>query len=353
MSTSIVNAFCAVMGERDNPAVEQPVSDPYNFAGDISRSLAIAAHAGSSFVPEKRGDQVRAGYAAELSSLYSELKAHATTPEKLATLDEEFARFREGYRKRYTAYLSSQSRTMSTMIAGPSNFPVRMMEKRNRVVDARRTELIEFLPRAKAAILKSLHPEWRPVMAGDGDAVSRLQEKIATAEAVQARMKSANAAIRKHKKAGAAAQVAALVELGFAEADAVKLLAPDFCGRIGFADYETTNNNANIRRMKERLTVISRNQAKEDTVIESGDIRLEDSPADNRVRLFFPGKPELAVREQLKGLGFRWSPTIGAWQAYRNWRTIEKAKEIAGLLPGVSKLEADRNVGETEPVTEV
>lgn len=96
------------------------------------------------------------------------------------------------------------------MIAGPSNFPVRMMEKRNRVVDARRTDLVEFLPRAKAAILKVLHPEWRPIMAGDGDATERLAEKIAKAEEVQSRMKAANALIRKHKKAGVAAQVAAL-----------------------------------------------------------------------------------------------------------------------------------------------
>lgn len=31
------------------------------------------------------------------------------------------------------------------------------------------------------------------------------------------------------------------------------ILQPDFCGRVGYADYELTNNNANIRRMKQRL----------------------------------------------------------------------------------------------------
>lgn len=180
------------MAERDKPAV---VAEPAasRFASDIPYSLAYSAHAGSSFVPEKRAAEVRAGYCNELETFYAELKTHATTPEKHATLDAEFARFRESYAKRYRAYLASQSRTYSTMIAGPSNFPARRMEKRNQVVDKRRNELIEFLPRAKDAILKALHPEWRPIMAGDSDATERLSDKIAKAEEIQDRMRAANA----------------------------------------------------------------------------------------------------------------------------------------------------------------
>jgi hypothetical protein len=56
------------------------------------------------------------------------------------------------------------------------------MEKRNRVAHARLNELVDFVPRAKAAILKSLHPEWRPIMSGDADAGERLADKITTAE---------------------------------------------------------------------------------------------------------------------------------------------------------------------------
>lgn len=331
MSAGIVDAFCAVMGARDNPAATPPASDPHGFAADIPYSLGYAAHAGTSFSPDKRADQVRTGYAETLTDLLAELTKHADTPEKLELLAVEFARLRDGYRKRYRAYLASQSRTMSTMIAGPSNFPVRRMEKRNRVVDKRREELVEFLPRAKDAILKALHPEWRPIMAGDADATERLEDKIAKAEEVQARMKAANAAIRTHRKAGREAQIAGLVALGLSAGTAGRLLEPDFCGRIGFPDYELTNNNANIRRMKERLASVSRNQAKEDTVIEGRNARFEDCPPDNRVRLFFAGKPDEAIRSDLKRSGFRWSPTIGAWQAYRNHGTIAKARAVAGV----------------------
>lgn len=302
-----------------------------DFFNDIPLSLAYSAHAGSSFIPDQRATQVRDGYAATLQGLYDELSKHATTDDQRLTLGVEFARFRDGYRKRYLAYLASQSRTYSVMISGPSNFPTRRMEKRNRVVDKRRDELVEFLPRAKAAMLKTLHPELRPIMAGDSDATQRLQAKIAEAEECQNRMRAANAAIRKHKKAGADAQTAALVALGFRESIARELLTPDFCQRLGFADYQLTNNNANIRRMRERLEGIARNQAAEETVTAGENARVEDCPADNRVRLFFPGKPAEAIRSTLKSSGFRWSPTIGAWQAYRNTWTINTANRIAGV----------------------
>src|SRR3546814_2980294 len=66
-------------------------------------------------------------------------------------------------------------------------------------------------------------------------------------------MKAANAAIRKHRKAGPAEQIEALVVLGFGESAATALIEPDCCGRIGFPDYALQNNNANIRRLKARI----------------------------------------------------------------------------------------------------
>jgi len=302
------------------------------FASDIPRELAYRAHTGSSFVPDQRAEQVRAEYAATLARIYADLEKYATTDGLRVTLGVEFARFRDGYRKCYLAYLSSRSRIMSTMIAGPSNFPVRRMEKRNRVADKRREELTGYLERAQTAMNKAMRPELRPVMSGDADAIERLAAKITAAEKFQAAMKDSNLAIRKNAKAGPDAQVAALIAIGRSEGNARELLKPDFCGRIGFPNYELTNNNANIRRMKERLAVISANRQQEDSAIDGENARLEDCPADNRVRLFFPGKPGESVRSDLKRSGFRWSPTIGAWQAYRHPHTIAKAHEVAGIL---------------------
>lgn len=306
------------------------------FMSDIPSTLAMAAHSGTSFVPEKRAEQVRNEYNDTLTEDYETFRHHAVKGGTLELLDEEFSQYRAGYRSHYTAWLSSKSRCMSVMITGPSNFPSRRNAKRNEIEHRRCENLIEFRKRAMTAVIRNLRPDLRPIMTGDENAVERLSEKIAKAEELQERMRSANAAIRKYKKAGPEAQVRGLVELGFAEPAALRLLEPDWIGRIGFPAYELTNNNANIRRMKERLEHVSEVKTETPSEIEGELARIEDAPADNRVRLFFPGKPSAEVRTALKSGGFRWTPSLGCWQAYRNYRTNELARKLAGAAETVN-----------------
>ncbi len=76
-----------------------------NLESDIPLDLAQRAHAGTSFVPEQRGSSERSGYASTLTSDYANLERYATTDDKRATLDDEFTRYRAGYRARYLAHL--------------------------------------------------------------------------------------------------------------------------------------------------------------------------------------------------------------------------------------------------------
>jgi len=307
-----------------------PFPDKDRFREEIPFELAQAAHAGSSFVPEQRAQQERDGYAAQLASDFEELARYATTEEKRATLETEFARYKVGYRRRYLAYLSARSRVMSPMITGPSKFPTARNRKRLDAEHARFEELEGFRGKALEQIRKALRPELRPVMAGDDDAIDRLRAKIANAEALQALMTNANKVIRANM-GNPFAQVAALVTLGFHTGKANDLLKPDYMGRLGFASYELTNNGANLRRMKARLEEISRAKVAEVTEQIGEHARLEDNPADNRVRLYFAGKPEAPVRARLKGAGFRWTPSLGCWQAYRNHRSIDVARREAAI----------------------
>ena len=310
---------------------------PTTFENDIPLSLARSAHAGTSFVPETRGDQERSSYAAQLALDYNELAKLATTDEKRETLDAEFSRYRAGYRSHYVTMLAAKSRCVSTMIAGPSGFNTRRHRKSSDSADKRTQELLDFRGRALDAIRKALCPELRPIMAGDDDATERLKDKIAKAEEFQAQSKLINATIRKHARGGVEAQVAALMALVLpgrteptSESLARALLKPDYMGRIGIPAFELTNNNANIRRMKERLASVSAAKVAEVVEAQGEHARFEDNPGENRVRLYFPGKPGADVRGRLKSAGFRWAPSIGCWQAYRNHRTIEIARREAG-----------------------
>lgn len=304
---------------------------PETFLNDIPLDAATRAYSGISFTPEKRGEQTRDGYAEMMAADYDGLqKLIEGKPDMQATLDAEFERYRQGYRQRYLAKLASDSRCVSWMIAGPSNFPVRRMEKRNNVAHKRLEELIEFRRRAKAAIAKTLCPELRPIMSGDSDAVKRLREEVLRAEQLQERMKAANAIVKKFfndKPQG----IVELQKVGLSDTDAQKLFQPDCFGGYGFQGFRLRNNGANLRRMKERLVILERNKQQPNFKVEGQNARLEDSPAENRIRIFFPGKPSAEIRSRLKSNGFRWSPTIGCWQAYRNHNSMECAKREAGL----------------------
>jgi len=302
----------------------------FDFENDIPQSLAQAAHRGTSFVPKKRAVEERTSYAQSLQADYENFRQHAVQGGTLSLLEDQFATYRQGVAQRTRAYLESSSRCLSSMITGRSNFPTERNRKRNAAADKKREDLLDFQKRARAAILRTLRPDLQPVRSSDSDAVERLQEDLESLEGTQKRMKAANAAIRKYAKEGAAAQVAALMALQFTQQEAAELLQPDFAGRIGFAGYRLQYANANIRRIRARIEEIKHVQAKPVTEIQGTVARLEDDPPANRVRLFFPSKPAQEVITTLKSGAFRWTPSLGCWQAYRNPNSIGLARRLAG-----------------------
>jgi hypothetical protein len=171
----------------------------------------------------------------------------------------------------------------------------------------------------------------KSISSDDPEAVVKLREKIEKAEHQQEIMKSANKIIRK-KKLSEDEKVTELIKLdGITEATARELLKPDFCGRLGFAGYATTNNNANIRRMKKRLEELQVTATQETIEIQVGEVQIIDNTEDNRVQVFFPGKPSEEVRDFLKSHGFRWARSVGAWQRHRNAWALDLAKQAANL----------------------
>lgn len=161
----------------------------------------------------------------------------------------------------------------------------------------------------------------RAIFSDDPNAAEKIDAKIARLQARQELMKAANKCVRKEDREG-------LAELGFNEIQIVKLFETDFCGRLGFPDYALTNNGANIRRLKQRLETIEAHADDETSEIEIGSVTIEDNVEDNRLRIFFPGKPDSQVRAALKSHGFRWAPSVGAWQRNRSNQAIYWARQI-------------------------
>lgn len=178
------------------------------------------------------------------------------------------------------------------------------------------------------AIKASEHLEDRAVAAEcnnaifteDPDSLSKLEQRIAELEKLQTLMKEVNKRIRSG---------ATLSDLGISPAREGELTKPDFLRRVGYPDYTLKNNNANIRRLKLRLkSIIKTKSAPAPQDWEKNGIRVVENVEDNRVQIFFPGKPEEAVRTRLKGFGFRWSPFNGCWQRHRSYAATQYARQI-------------------------
>ena len=173
--------------------------------------------------------------------------------------------------------------------------------------------------KAFATMDKANHYEQKAASVGTGgissddpDAVVKLKEKLESLQRNHEWMKNVNAAIRKGKTPDK--QIPALVALGMTEAEAQELLKPDYCGRIGIAPYSLQNNNANIRRVEQRIRELERAAERNVTVEREGNGYTYREDADeNRVMFLFDGKPEEATRKLLKAYGFKWSPTRTAW----------------------------------------
>lgn len=321
--------------EPEAPVAVAPDPEPvreFN-PGSIPMDLAVRAHAGTSFVPERRGQQAVDEYVRVLAGIWDRIKAKCRAPEEEAIALEAMERFKQRYRNAYTARLGAQSRIVSWMIAGPSKFPVRQMEKRNATDAKRLGELVDLQEGGEAWVWKHVQ-DYRKVQELEkaGSKGNLYRQKAEKLQALQALMVSANKIVR--SKATAEQKIDQLIELGVSADQAHQLIhQPDYLGRYGFADYQLTNNGAEIRRL---LKQAEAEDAKSATPTSSQDyengIQIVDNAEADRLQILFPGKPDEATRTALKSHGFRWSPTEGAWQRQRSNQAIYWAQQIVGNL---------------------
>lgn len=299
----------------------------------INEELARRSHENMSFSNYKPGSATAeyATHIADVTAKIEQAKAKVS-PEAQERLDSLLARYKVKYAEWTNAYNRNGAGHVSWMISGPANYNMRAHEKYLRR-EGKLWEEYEELKNIDSKISAIVAGD-KIIKTGDPNAIEKLQEKIAKLEKHQDNMKAANAIIRK-KKLTDDEKIDQLVALLNCKPEtAAKLLLPDFCGRVGFPDYELTNNGATIRTAKKRLEGLQRLAEKaasttaEELTTEINGIQIIDNIEVNRVQIIFPGKPDAEVRTQLKKNGFKWAPSAGAWQNYRSERALRIAREI-------------------------
>lgn len=263
-------------------------------------------------------------------------KAAAIAEKQKARVDPMYHEKIDGLLDKYARELADvinqrnaiDARVPSVMIAGGSNFPVAAKNKQNAARernDVRYNEVQDILRKIQSVGMGG-------IMSDDKDALAKLTAKLEKLEAHQALMKAANAAVRMKDATKGDAK---LRELGYTDDEIKQLRTPDFCGRVGYPDYEMKNNNANIRRIKERIAGLEKEaqRAAENTGPVKGDgYELVENTDLGRIQFVFGGKPDDDTRALLKENGFRWAPSQGAWQRMLNDNGRSAAERVRRVL---------------------
>ena len=112
------------------------------------------------------------------------------------------------------------------------------------------------------------------------------------------------------------------------------LLKPSWNNRQGFMPFQLQNNNANIRRIKERIAALEKRDSTafgEGWAFPGGSVVM--NAEENRIQILFDEKPDEETRQELKSNGFKWAPSKNAWQRQLNENGIRALRRIARIRP--------------------
>ena len=266
----------------------------------INETLARRAKENMSFSDYKEGSATQ-----EYNSMIAEA-AEAIEKAKSRVSEEGQAKLDkllESYSRKLAAWLNKRNANgaghVSVMIAGPSNYNMRAHEKYLKREDTLWQEYDE---------IKDINSRIQAIIAGDkiiksndSEAIDKLKAKLEKALEEHEGYKEYNKKARKE-------------------------------GKEPLMPYVLQNSNGRIKGIRDRIARLERIAQQEAQEIEVNGIRIVDNPEAHRLQMFFDGKPSAETRKILKANGFRWTPSIEAWQSYRSPGAMEKAARIAKEL---------------------
>lgn len=253
----------------------------------------------------------------------AEAKKKKTDPmyhEKIDSLLDTYARKLADNLNRQN---SISARCPSVLVAGGSNFPVAKKQKQNADMDSALEEYMEIqhiLDKIKSAGKGG-------ISADDPQAIEKLRAKLASLEEMQSTMKAVNAYYRKHKTLAGCAAISETTRQQLEES----MVSQYRTDPNPFPSYRLSNNNATIRNTRARIEELEKRQAEpapDGWTFDGGEVVINTEI--NRLQIVFDECPDYGLKEQLKGYGFRWAPSQGAWQRQLTDNAIVAARKITG-----------------------
>ena len=307
----------------EQPAKEPAASDYYYSINESAARRAKEMNSFSDYQPGSATAEYR-HYVDKAFALAQEQKKRVDPMyhEKIDSLLDTYARklaanMNHGY--------EIDARVPSILIAGGSNFPVRKKEKQNAARDSNMREW-QYI---QGLLDKIRSTGMGGIRQNDPQAIPKLEKKLAGLEKAQETMKAVNAYYRKHGTLDGCPHLSP-ENLENLKAD---MASSWHYEKKPFQSWELSNNNAEIRRIRQRIDSLTR--ARETVYVgwefEGG--HVEANREQSRLQVFFEDKPDADARQQLKEHGFRWAPSVGAWQRLLNGNAYYAADRISSIQP--------------------
>ena len=290
------------------------------FKDDLSYDTLERSYAWISFDPEKRAKREQQDWADSMEQLYN---SHAEQAQQTGALEAYNAAFEKGYAsllKNYKEMISIRARTFSTGVTGGAGITARKIASNESLIQREYEKLkthnqeVEKLKNKLAKIAKNTpadqYETGEVVKSVDVNAIAKLQDKIKQLEEKKEYIYRQQKAEKEYKKSK---DSSVFGKYDIKKEDVEEML--DEINRYGYALYSSPANiNAEIRRIRERITGLEKNQSKgeEEILIEGG--KIVKNGATQRLQIFFDGIPDKDVREKLKKHAFKWAPSVKAWQ---------------------------------------
>ena len=310
--------------EAPEPPTKEPAASDYYYS--INEGAARRAKEMNSFSDYKPGSAT-AEYRHYVDNAFEIAQAQKKRVDPM--YHEKIDSLLDTYARKLAANMNHSfaidARVPSILIAGGSNFPVRQKEKQNAARDSNMQEwqyIQGLLDKIRSTGMGGIRQD-------DPQAIPKLQKKLDGLVKAQETMKAVNAYYRKHGTLDGCPHLSP---------DNIENLKADMTSswhyeKKPFQSWELSNNNAEIHRVRQRIESLTR--AKETVYVgwEFDGGHVEANREQSRLQVFFENKPDADARQQLKEHGFRWAPSVGAWQRLLNGNAYYAADRIPSIQP--------------------
>ena len=319
-----VEEYAAADYEAPEPPTKEPAASDYYYS--INEGAARRAKEMNSFSDYKPGSAT-AEYRHYVDNAFEIAQAQKKRVDPM--YHEKIDSLLDTYARKLAANMNHSfaidARVPSILIAGGSNFPVRQKERQNAARDSNMQEwqyIQGLLDKIRSTGMGGIRQD-------DPQAIPKLQKKLDGLVKAQETMKAVNAYYRKHGTLDGCPHLSP---------DNIENLKADMASswhyeKKPFQSWELSNNNAEIHRVRQRIESLTR--AKETVYVgwEFDGGHVEANREQSRLQVFFEDKPDADARQQLKEHGFRWAPSVGAWQRLLNGNAYYAADRIPSIQP--------------------